>query len=722
MGQQTEESSEGFSSSSNQPNPKKKSKISQPDIAESLQSCKVCKKKFKNLAQHLRQKQDCKYGYSSESTDESTSSNESEPSKKVESTKKLNQCKVCKKVFKSLAQHIRQNPDCKILNESTDESTTSNAPGPSRKTKTPKKSKQCKVCKKSFKSLAQHLRQKPDCDKYYTIEEKETMKAKTSQCRSFEHKIMFGPDFICICCHRELFKRTVVEVSDKFMDDLKNSNLINCIKKETNLYMDEKLWICKTCNNWLQNKKKMPPLCFLNGLDVTPIPEPMQDLTSIEKQLLQKSLVFLKLRPLPKTRMPSFYDRVINIPIADDELIKNVTELPRSATELGTVVVKLKRNMKLKTYHNFSKVRPKKINDSLKHLQKYHEQYKNISVHKLNESSELIDIENDCTSDVNMESRDERTPMDEDIDAILDPEEESDEEDNIYNFSTCILPEEPASNVIVNSTKNPIKKRLKKDGPVLEIAPGQSGHPENWLKNPYFDITAFPVLHSDGKYGLNYDRNSKLTPHQYFSQRILNHNPQFQMDPDYLFIAEQYCTRYALENKINISTKQGSLEKGSKDSYKLKPNTDIMNIFVDIPGSPSYWRKFRNEIFAHIEQKGPFHLFFTLSCAEMKWLDVYASILRKKFNSNICCEIIDGIAVWTIEENGEWRNLEDYVNEKIKNKSNFFRDHYIRITRIFDNRLKAFLSQVCIFDHSLIELCIQLSTMFNQNNPILHFR
>lgn len=296
------------------------------------------------------------------------------------------------------------------------------------------------------------------------------------------------------------------------------------------------------------------------------------------------------------------------------------------------------------------------------------------------------------------------------------------EEDNIYNFSTCILPEEPASNVIVNSTKNPIKKRLKKDGPVLEIAPGQSGHPENWLKNPYFDITAFPVLHSDGKYGLNYDRNSKLTPHQYFSQRILNHNPQFQMDPDYLFIAEQYCTRYALENKINISTKQGSLEKGSKDSYKLKPNTDIMNIFVDIPGSPSYWRKFRNEIFAHIEQKGPFHLFFTLSCAEMKWLDVYASILRKKFNSNICCEIIDGIAVWTIEENGEWRNLEDYVNEKIKNKSNFFRDHYIRITRIFDNRLKAFLSQVCIFDHSLIELCIQLSTMFNQNNPILHFR
>ena len=62
----------------------------------------------------------------------------------------------------------------------------------------------------------------------------------------------------------------------------------------------------------------------------------------------------------------------------------------------------------------------------------------------------------------------------------------------------------------------------------------------------------------------------------------------------------------------------------------LLSNIETLSIFKDIPGTPSYWRMFRNEIFARIEQLGPFHFFYTLSCAEMKWIEVLSSLLRNE--------------------------------------------------------------------------------------------
>ena len=44
-------------------------------------------------------------------------------------------------------------------------------------------------------------------------------------------------------------------------------------------------------------------------------------LTDIEKQLIVKSLIFIKIRELPKTRMRAMNDRVINVPIEDNDII-----------------------------------------------------------------------------------------------------------------------------------------------------------------------------------------------------------------------------------------------------------------------------------------------------------------------------------------------------------------------------------------------------------------
>ena len=60
---------------------------------------------------------------------------------------------------------------------------------------------------------------------------------------------------------------------------------------------------------------------------------------------------------------------------------------------------------------------------------------------------------------------------------------------------------------------------------------------------------------------------------------------------------------------------------------EIKSN-DIVDVFKTIPGTPAYWKQFCHEIFARIEQLGPFNSFFTLSCAEMRWLEVSTSILH----------------------------------------------------------------------------------------------
>ena len=59
----------------------------------------------------------------------------------------------------------------------------------------------------------------------------------------------------------------------------------------------------------------------------------------------------------------------------------------------------------------------------------------------------------------------------------------------------------------------------------------------------------------------------------------------------------------------------------------LKSNNAI-DVFKDIPGTPPYWKKVRNDLFARMEQLGQFHFFFTLSAAEMKWSEVTTSILH----------------------------------------------------------------------------------------------
>ena len=125
-------------------------------------------------------------------------------------------------------------------------------------------------------------------------------------------------------------------------------------------------------------------------------------------------------------------------------------------------------------------------------------------------------------------------------------------------------------------------------------------------------MIAFPELYPDGKGGINEkERKIKVTKGDFYSTKFLNHNSMYAKSSDYLFVAQQHIERHLLENNISVAGQKGKVSEGA-DGTKIVSCSNAFDVFGKIPGTPQYWKNLRNELFARMEQLGPFHFFFTL--------------------------------------------------------------------------------------------------------------
>ena len=130
--------------------------------------------------------------------------------------------------------------------------------------------------------------------------------------------------------------------------------------------------------------------------------------------------------------MSAIYDRVINVPIDDDDIIKTVSNLPRTEKNHGMVTVGLKRDQCLRTFHKKEMVSPERVYNALIYLKENHPQYKDINLTKLDEWQRQFEgSDNESEGDV---SENEEEPGD----------------NNVFNSTTCLLPENPLNDVIGN--------------------------------------------------------------------------------------------------------------------------------------------------------------------------------------------------------------------------------------------------------------------------------
>ena len=385
----------------------------------------------------------------------------------------------------------------------------------------------------------------------------------------------------------------------------------------------DSFYLCLSCHQDLtdQVNPKRPKISAMNGLMIEDIPKSLQ-LEDIENQLISTNLLFMKLKKLPKSRMGCMVDRVINVPLSDEQVTKSVKTLPRSLEDSFVVPIQFKRMKGMKNSVAEAFVRPNGLVNALKTLKTLGNPfYKNINIDsdypkRIQEMpTESSDLKNDSSQ------------SDEDV-------SEDEEENSIQKFQTiassditCEISKCPEIDIIVNTSKTP------KEVPTIDstntpgiskpiiLAPGEGTTPTNIMREKNWEVKAWPCLFPTGRYGLHFEREDPLSNLQYVGQRLYNKNTIFSSNSSYLFAMQQFVEREKLEKNVDVCFQKGTLESHG-NSVSILSNHDAFSIFKKIKGTPKFWQAARNELLAMIEALGPFHCFFTLSSAEKRWHEV----------------------------------------------------------------------------------------------------
>ena len=135
----------------------------------------------------------------------------------------------------------------------------------------------------------------------------------------------------------------------------------------TSFDIDKTNFLCKGCKLSMQ-RGKMPKMCSNNGLTVDILPEPRLRLSELENNIIALNIVFQKFHLKPKSRWSGTHDRLVNVPIGEQDILNTLKSLPRTPGEAGIIPVGLKRKLEYKTTHLQQLIDVKKIYKYLHYL------------------------------------------------------------------------------------------------------------------------------------------------------------------------------------------------------------------------------------------------------------------------------------------------------------------------------------------------------------------
>ena len=542
--------------------------------------------------------------------------------------------------------------------------------------------------------------------------------------REFRHGTKYSCIFICNCCHRRLFHENVEVITEKLINDFnraKEGLYSKCIDQniETPINGRTDCYICKTCILHLK-AQRMPPMSVQNKLKLDELQEDMI-LTDMEGSLIAKNLLFAKIYQLPKSRWTALTDKMINVPIANEDVKNTVALLPRTPKEAQLVGISFKRKLEYKNAHISQLVNPCKIKRMLALLTASGNPYYqfNIDVENFQERCKIEDPEGyqiiftddsevdqirDITDKIEYneilptenEMSSKKAKDDEEICAELEDEIEYLANDPIrkyqftYDESVCMANKYPEIEA-VDATKD------------IELAPGEGKTPKDMMQEVDWDIKAFPHLHNmNGRNGKDEERSVRLTDQNYFIQRILNKDQRFSKSPTFKYAAVAYLEKKQLQRNINIAGTKGK-KVDHADGNITYDLDDCYSVLDDIKNTPRYWKKVKYEMIAKLENLGAFQLFFTLSCADLRWEENFAAILRDKGLNLIYSVVPDenGHSVTRIEveymKDGMKRkqDLKQYIDMELKSSLHeLIRGNVLLATRYFNQRVKKFFSTI----------------------------
>ena len=363
------------------------------------------------------------------------------------------------------------------------------------------------------------------------------------------------------------------------------------------------------------------------------------------------------------------------------DVYNTVQSLPRPPNESALVPVKLKKALRFSSHYFNSTMRPNICRKAVIKLKESgNKHYKDIEV------SEELPEKNEVENQEEDESSDEE----------LEPSEGPDEDrgQTLRDHATCLTSLDPELDEVVNRRRK--EKNLKEQ--TFEIAPGEDKKPTDILQTPHVDEMAYPDFHLTGKFGIDHPREKKLSKQQYFGQRLLNEDDRFSNDASYVFTSQHMIEKDSIRSQIAYAGQKGPAENIGNGTKKITMK-DPVSVFQKVPGTPKYWQLVKNEMIAKVKQLGPFHLFFTFSCAETKWFDVMVSALRKKYGDSITIEFEnddrwDGNEDKIFVIDGKERiKLWDWINSKEESKHKLLKDSMFLVTS-FNERVKSYIKNL----------------------------
>ena len=287
----------------------------------------------------------------------------------------------------------------------------------------------------------------------------------------------------------------------------------------------------------------------------------------------------------------------------------------------------------------------------------------------------------------------------------LDPDEEKEEEEYRtkdvvrkfqfdYDMTTVMVPRYPEA--LPDQEFN--------------VAPGEGKIPSNILKEDDWDVKSFPNLFPSGANGMKDKREvGGLTDQQFIEQRLKNQDTRFEQCTPYVFALTAYIEEKQLERNIGISYCKGKKTLGDNGGrrYELE---DSFAVLDNVKGTPRYWSKAKKEMLSKLDNFGPFHFFYTLSCADMRWDENFTSILKEReyniiwiSNNDKADDCID-VEVKVEFVNGgkkQEKSLRNFLEENVDDSLHeFIRTNVFIATRNFIHRLKAFRKEIMLGHNS----------------------
>ena len=590
------------------------------------------------------------------------------------------------------------------------------------------------------KAVQRAIKRKANDDKIDKLVKRvKKMKLVTEEDRrlDFQKATLLSADFVCVCCQNHYFKESVILVTEKLLDRLEekgmpqemwmadarvyskvkvekaSAKVPHSVKMSPEYEMDR--YICSTCYNSYLSKRKMPPICAMNNLQLHETDKELKaqdlQLTELEGALCAKNIIFQKIVLLRKSRWTGLTDQIVNIPIPDESINELITQLPRVPNEAEMVVAVLKRRLDYDNHHTKQLIKPDRMYRLLvKLIQAGNPHYTQVDTPEAykercaatdqagyqliygevdDEVAEALETMSDLPQDSLI--TDEILGGD---DTEAPPVLDLDDEDNEAARESHPLRKHQ---FIYKGSVAYTDKFLE-----VSVAPGQGQRPKGILADKDLDIKAFPHLYNaDGSNGKDQDRPVKLFPQRFFIQRALNKEKRFSRCAPWLYYAVAYLEQERIFRNICAVGTRGN-KKVTQDGGICFELDDPYRVVEGVPNSPRYWLTAKFELLAKLYNFGPFHVFLTLSCADLRWPANFASILLEKgYSINI--EVItneEGEMVYQYEArsgDGEWKPLEQFIKEDVEESYHeLIRGNVLTATRYFHQRVTQFLKTIVL--------------------------